>query len=90
VLERALSVEMTEHLGYEKGDPVGRGSGNSRNGTSGKKVLTGIGAAEVEVPRDRSGDFAPRIVPKGARRLSGSSAVTTSGTLQTRNNEVRL
>jgi putative transposase len=71
VLERALSVEMTEHLGYEKGDPAGRGSGNSRNGASGKTVLTDIGAVEVEVPRDRNGDFTPRIVPKGARRLSG-------------------
>jgi putative transposase len=71
VLERALSVEMAEHLGYEKGDPAGRGSGNSRNGTSGKKVLTGIGAVEVDVPRDRNGEFIPQIVPKGARRLSG-------------------
>lgn len=62
---------MTEHLGYEKGDPAGRGSGNSRNGTSGKKVLTGIGAVEIDVPRDRNEDFAPKVVPKGARRLSG-------------------
>jgi putative transposase len=72
VLERALSVEMAEHLGYEKGDPAGRGSGNSRNGASGKRLLTDIGAVEVDVPRDRNGDFTPQVVPKGARRLSGS------------------
>ena len=36
LIERALGAELTEHLGYEKGDPAGRGSGNSRNGTSSK------------------------------------------------------
>jgi putative transposase len=71
VLERALSVEMAEHLGYEKGDRAGRGSGNSRNGTSDKTVLTEVGAVDIQVPRDRNGEFTPRIVPKGARRLSG-------------------
>ena len=44
VLERALGEEMTAHLGYEKHDPAGRGSGNSRNGTTGKTVLTDAGA----------------------------------------------
>jgi transposase-like protein len=43
VLERALSEEMTAHLGYEKHDPAGRGSGNSRNGVTGKRLLTEIG-----------------------------------------------
>jgi putative transposase len=71
VLERALAVEMSEHLGYEKGDPAGRGSGNSRNGTTAKTVLTDVGAVGIEVPRDRNGEFEPRIVAKGARRLSG-------------------
>ncbi len=51
VLERALDVEMTEHLGYEKHDPAGRGSGNSRNGASSKTVLTDAGAVTVAVPR---------------------------------------
>ncbi|AOR36752.1 IS256 family transposase [Streptomyces fodineus] len=71
VLERALEAEMTEHLGYEKHDPAGRGSGNSRNGTSPKTVLTDAGAVTVAVPRDREGSFEPQLVPKHARRLAG-------------------
>ncbi|WP_432190090.1 IS256 family transposase [Streptomyces sp. Tue6028] len=71
VLERALDAEMTEHLGYEKHDPAGRGSGNSRNGTSPKTVLTDAGAVTVAVFRDRNGSFGPQLVPKHARRLAG-------------------
>jgi putative transposase len=71
VLERALAAEMTDHLGYEKHDPAGRGSGNSRNGTSPKTVLTDLGAVELDVPRDRNGEFDPKIVPKGVSRLAG-------------------
>ncbi|WP_205857758.1 transposase, partial [Phytoactinopolyspora endophytica] len=52
VLETALDAEMSEHLGYDKHDPAGRGSGNSRNGTRAKTVLTEIGPVEIEVPRD--------------------------------------
>ena len=51
--------------------PSGRGSGNSRNGTTAKVVLTDVGAVDVDVPRDRNGDFEPRIVPKGVTRLDG-------------------
>ena len=71
LLERALGAELTDHLGYERGDPSGRGSGNSRNGHSGKTVLTEDGEVELEVPRDRKGTFEPAIVPKGERRLEG-------------------
>jgi putative transposase len=71
VLERGLAVELTEHLGYEKGDPGGRGSGNSRNGTTGKTVATEVGDVPLDVPRDRAGSFEPRLVPKGARRAGG-------------------
>ncbi len=71
LLERALGAELTDHLGYEKGDPAGRGSGNSRNGHSGKTVLTEDGAVELAVPRDRNGSFESAIVPKGERRLDG-------------------
>jgi putative transposase len=70
VLERALGAEMDAHLGYEKGDPAGAGTGNSRNGYYGKTVTTGSGPVRIEVPRDRNGEFEPRIVPKGARRLA--------------------
>src|SRR5512142_3124062 len=69
VLEQALAEEMTGHLGYEKHDPAGRGSGNSRNGTTPKTVLTGVGAVDLAVPRDRNGTFEPRIVRKGQTRL---------------------
>jgi putative transposase len=71
VLERALAEEMTGHLGYDKHDPAGRGSGNSRNGTSGKTVLTDIGSVDLAVPRDRNGSFEPQIVRKGQTRLDG-------------------
>lgn len=71
VLERALDTELTDHLGYEKGDPGGRGSGNSRNGTTPKTVHTDVGTIPLDVPRDRNGDFEPRIVPKGSTRLKG-------------------
>jgi len=71
VLERALDEELTDHLGYDKHDPVGRGSGNSRNGTSAKVLLTEAGAVDLDVPRDRNGDFEPLIVPKGTTRLKG-------------------
>ena len=71
VLERALAEEMTGHLGYDKHDPAGRGSGNSRNGTTPKTVLTDVGAVDLVVPRDRNGSFEPQIVRKGQTRLDG-------------------
>jgi transposase-like protein len=71
ILERALEEERTEHLGYERGDAAGRGSGNSRNGTTPKRVLTDAGPVDLDVPRDRAGTFEPRIVPTGATRLAG-------------------
>jgi putative transposase len=71
LLERALGAELSEHLGYEKGDPAGRGTGNSRNGYSDKTVLTEDGEIDLAMPRDRNGTFEPVIVPKGERRLDG-------------------
>ena len=62
VLETALEAEMSEHLGYEKHDPVGRNRGNSRNGIRSKTVLTEIGPVEIDVPRDSDASFQPRIV----------------------------
>src|SRR6188472_1688532 len=79
VLETALNEEMTEHLGYEKHDPDGVGTGNIRNGTRGKTVLTeGSGQVEIEVPRDRAGTFTPQIVRKRQRRLSGVDQIVLS------------
>src|SRR5580658_8463303 len=71
LLERALGAELTEHLGYEKGDPAGRGSGNSRNGTSAKTILTEDGEIDIAVPRDRTGSFEPQLVAKGQTRFDG-------------------
>lgn len=69
LIDRTLGAEMDHHLGYKKGDPEGRGSGNSRNGTFQKTLLTTNGPVRIEVPRDRNGEFEPRMVPKGQRRL---------------------
>lgn len=69
VLERALGVEMDDHLGYDKHDPIGHGSGNSRNGFSSKEVKTQSGPVRIDVPRDRNGEFEPQIVRKRQRRL---------------------
>ena len=73
VLQTGLEVELADHLGYEPHDPAGRGSGNSRNGTSPKTVTTDVGEVELRVPRDRNGTFDPQTVPKHQRRLDGLS-----------------
>lgn len=71
LVERALEGELTSHLGYEKHAAEGRKTGNSRNGTTAKSVLTGAGELEIEVPRDRNSEFEPQLVKKGQRRLPG-------------------
>src|SRR5690606_21198463 len=71
VLERGLQAELTDHVGYEKGDPAGRGSPNSRNGTTPKTISTEVGSIGLDTPRDRAGTFEPRLVPKGTRRVGG-------------------
>jgi putative transposase len=79
VLETALNEEITEHLGYEKHDPAGAGSGNVRNGTRAKTVLTdNTGHVAIEVPRDRAGTFEPQIVKKRQRRLNGVDEIVLS------------
>lgn len=78
VLERSLAAELTHHLGYENGDPAGRGSGNSRNGSTTKTVTTVNGPVTIDAPRDRNGSFEPVIVPKKVRRLSNINSVVLS------------
>jgi len=73
-----MDAELTDHLGYERGDPAGRGSGNSRNGTTAKRVGSEVGDLEIDTPRDRLGTFDPRLVPKGVRRLDGLDAMIVS------------
>ena len=70
-LERGLQAELTSHLGYEKGAEDASKHANSRNGTTPKTVESEVGPIELNVPRDRGGSFAPRLVPKGQRRLGG-------------------
>lgn len=70
-LERGLQAELSEHLGYDKGDPDARFFPNSRNGSTPKTVGSEVGELELDVPRDRAGTFIPRLVPKGSRRLGG-------------------
>ncbi len=71
VVESALEGEITDHLGYDNGDPARRGIGNSRNGTRSKTVVTDVGPVEIDVPRDREASFEPQIVRKRQRRLNG-------------------
>ncbi len=71
LVERALEAEMSAHLGYEKHAPEGRGSGNSRNGHTAKRLTSDSGPLDLRVPRDRDGSFKPQIVPKRQRRLPG-------------------
>ena len=80
VLERSLQTEMTHHLGYESGDPAGRGSGNSRNGSTSKTVNTVNGPVEIAVPRDRNGSFEPidraeEDPPAGQHQFGGAVVV---------------
>ena len=71
LLEKMLAAELTTHLGYEKHDPAGYGSGNSRNGSSKKRVKGEFGEVDLAVPRDRMAAFEPKIVPKGQTRFPG-------------------
>ncbi|MCP2256013.1 Transposase, Mutator family [Prauserella aidingensis] len=78
VLETALEAEMDDHLGLQRRDPMGRNSGNSRNGTRSKTVLTEIGPIEIAVPRDTDASFDPKIVRKRQRRLDGIDEIVLS------------
>jgi len=71
LVERAMAAELTEHLGYPPGQAPPGGTGNARNGTTPKTVLTEHGEVRIERPRDRNGSFEPKIVPNGQRRLAG-------------------
>jgi putative transposase len=71
LVERALNGEMTHHLGYEKHNPSGNNSGNSRNGTSPKTLKGKRGQVEIEVPRDRNSEFEPQLVKKNQTHFDG-------------------
>jgi len=71
VFERALNAELTTHLGYEKYDPAGKNSGNSRNGLTKKIVKGEFGEVELDAPRDRNGSYTPEIIRKNQTRFEG-------------------
>ena len=71
LVERMLAGELTHHLGYEKHDPAGYGSGNARNGKSRKRLKSEDGEMEIAVPRDRNGTFEPKVIGKHQRRWNG-------------------
>lgn len=77
-LERGLETELTEHVGYERGDVEASLYENSRNGVSSKTVTTEVGDLELAIPRDRDGSFTPMLVPKGQRRLDGLDGMIIS------------
>jgi putative transposase len=78
VSQAALDAEMTDHLGYEKGQRPAHAGGNHRNGTSAKIGLTEVGPIPLVVPRDRIGEFQSQIIPKHARRVEGFSEAIVS------------
>jgi putative transposase len=71
LVERAMEVELTDHLGYEHGQAPPGGAGNSRNGSTPKTLATEHGPVRIETPRDRKGSFEPQIVRKRQRRFEG-------------------
>jgi putative transposase len=71
LIERALGAEMSHHLGYAAGAEKPEAATNHRNGSSGKTVLTDDGPVRIDVPRDREGDFEPKLIGKHERHFTG-------------------
>jgi putative transposase len=71
LVERAMEVELTDHVGYERHQEPPGGAGNTRNGTTPKRLITEHGPVGIDTPRDRDGSFGPKIVRKRQRRFEG-------------------
>ena len=71
LVERAMEVELTDHVGYEPHTEPPGGTGNTRNGTGPKTLITEHGKVGIDAPRDRDGSFEPKIVRKRQRRFQG-------------------
>jgi putative transposase len=78
LLESALAGEITDHLGYDKHDAAGGGTGKSRNGSRARTVLTDVGPVQIDVPRGRDASFEPKIVAKRQNRLGGVDEMVIS------------
>ena len=80
---RTWPLGLSEHLGYDKGEPTSQARGNARNGTTSKTVDSEVGPFEIEVPRDRAGTFTPRPgSAMGQRRLDGLDACESPGLMR--------
>src|SRR5450755_2987132 len=71
LVERAMEVEITDHVGYEPHQEPPGGAGNTRNGSTPKTLITEHGKVGIDAPRDRDGSFEPKIVKKRQRRFQG-------------------
>ncbi|MGB9184653.1 MAG: transposase [Solirubrobacteraceae bacterium] len=71
LVERAMEVDLTDHVGYERHQEPPGGAGNTRNGTTAKRLITKHGPVGIDTPRDRDGSFEPKIVRKRQRRFEG-------------------
>jgi putative transposase len=71
LVERAMEVELTDHVGYEPHHEPPGGAENQRNGTSPKTLITEHGSVQIDAPRDREASFSPKIVKKRQRRFVG-------------------
>lgn len=69
-LEKLLEAELSDHLGYDKYKAAGRNSGNSRNGKISRKIRSSAGETEIAVPRDRNGEFEPKLLKKYAHNTN--------------------
>lgn len=78
LIDRSLSAEITHHLGYEKHSPEGIHTGNSRNGSTPKRVKTNAGELAVSIPRDRAGEFEPELIKPHQRRFTGFDELVLS------------
>ena len=77
-IEKMLEAELSDHLGYDKNDPGGNGSGNSRNGKTRKLIKSQSGEVIIEVPRDRNSDFEPVVVPKRQKVVEKIESIVIS------------
>lgn len=70
-IQEMLEAELEDHLGYERYDNKNKGTSNSRNGYRSKKVKSDFGEVKLSIPRDRNGDFEPKVIKNYDNDISG-------------------